>query len=125
MESLEKLLLEDLMELRKMPHIYLGKKSLRDLESYIRGANIMYDKIVEEHNSFLRDFEYFVRREVGGGGANSAYGMISNNASSDEEAFDTYFELLDEYLTLSEDERKNLFSQWLKENFPSSEESAD
>ena len=120
--SFSNLLLELLLELKEMPTMYLGEKSLKHLRHFVCGAVLFNQKISNQYEEFLPGFELFVKIKYNTTETRDVYGVIIINTSSDEEALDRYFELLDEFLALSEDNRKDLFAKWMEERFPPCEE---
>ena len=121
MKSLENLLLEFLTELRKKPEIYLGEKSLRNLQHFIDGSVFIYSRMVGRHNEFLPGFQPFIQKKYNGGDANSVYGIIIDHVSPDK-GLDTYFELLDEFLALSQEEQDKYIPKYIKEQMKASDQ---
>ena len=115
-----------LPKIRQLPGLYLGKKSLEALMHYWRGYAFGIEVKTWEHSSgrnffenyddavsakvnripynqhFMYGFDQFIQsRYKVSLGSLSAATFILQESSSDEEAFDTFFELLDEFFNQS------------------------
>lgn len=89
-----------LEEIRKRPGLYLGKKSLYLLKAYINGYTYGINEYNEEktYNYFL-DFQSYVENRLSI--SKTPYGwdrIINSLCESEEEAFDKFFELYDEFM---------------------------
>jgi len=98
---------EILMGIRKRPKMYLGKKSLRNLHMFMEGYKVsMYRKPC----TFIHDegFMEFIHEKYNDYVTLHYFQVIERHSNSEEEAFDKYFELLDEFT-----ERKNSDSNFI------------
>ena len=111
--------------IRKRPKVYLGEKSLSRLSCFINGATYMWREITEYSADFISKFDRFVHQKYNDNTTKRFEGIIQSYSKNDEEAFDTYFELLNEYLALSEEEQNKYIPQYIKEQMQSSEKSAN
>lgn len=111
---MNKELIELLNEYKERPVLLFGKKALKPLMNSVYGyIHCMYkrDKVYPE---FLLGFQTFIERE---------YGLLENTISypnrnwldimeffeyTEELAFDAFYKKMEEYLKLSEQERKDL-----------------
>jgi hypothetical protein len=90
--------------------MYLGKKSLELLQIFLAGyshaiTEINYRNGFEAcHKSY--DFQQFIMTRYNIYSYYNAYGIIRLQCSSDEEAFDMFFKLLDEFLATCDDNLK-------------------
>ena len=122
MKSFTNGLLELLMEMKEKPWIYLGEKSLKNLQHFIHGATFTHHKVSGVYEIFLPNFQHFIRKKYDGGGSNNEFGIILENTTSDEEALDTYFKLLDEFLALSQEEQDKYIPKYIKEQMKASDQ---
>jgi len=111
-----------LEKIREMPGLYLGKKSLEalfyfwngyswgsDVEAWERMTNLNFFDNYEEavrcmsirHSSTdWSEFNKYVHTHYNQNvGAMGATMLILENSNSDEDAFDTFFELLDDFMS--------------------------
>jgi len=111
-----------LKKIREMPGLWLGEKSLKRLTSHMQGYELGVTIGKWEESTGLNFFEHFDETTRLGNISSSDYfftfefnkfvhlhygqimqslsgaSLISQNSNSEEEAFDKYFELLDEFL---------------------------
>ena len=87
-----------LMDIRKRPGVYLGQKSLTLLHSFLGGYII---RLAEEGYTDvdLSDFQNYIANRFNIQSAHSWAHIIRFYSASETEAFDRFYELLDEYLS--------------------------
>lgn len=117
-----------LQKLRKRPGLYLGETSLTALGHFLNGytfrlaieiwmkktgldVTINYDLFIRSPNaydadtdrfSFLSDFDSFIHNYYQDNTTNDWVKIISENSSSQIEAFDKFYELFDSYMDKKE-----------------------
>ena len=99
-------LYELLQKIKENPRLYLGKKSLERLHSFLNGyAVCLYDRCGELHPSelcpslwFFTGFQEYVQKKYRITSSQSWDKIIDFHSSSDEEAFYKFFDLLDKFL---------------------------
>ena len=89
-----------LNKVRQRPNIYLGRPSLERLSAFIDGGICLYQEITGIYLEFAPGFDDFVHEQYKIYTAHSAASLITFFSDNDEQAFYTFFELLDQYLTL-------------------------
>ena len=89
-----KKLLEDM---RKRPGVYFGKKSLDRLATFLSGYRCCVLERDGEAPSDLPGFQEFVAERYNIQSAHHWSDIIQFYCSTEEEAFDTFFELIDEF----------------------------
>ena len=92
---------EILLKIKERPSLYLGKKSLTLLHVFLGGYDTCYyDYFEKTAKTSFDGFEEFIRAKYN---ASKSYfnwaGNILNNTKTEEEAFDKFFELYDEFLS--------------------------
>ena len=89
-------------KIRVMPGMYLGKRSLVALNHFMGGYSAKEYEIGSDSRIpvvDLRDFEGYIESLYGlNATTKDAFTLIAENTKSDEEAFQRFFELLDDYL---------------------------
>ena len=87
-------------QLRTVPGMYLGKKSISRLYVFITGYVYAQFEFNDRYQtSFFDEFTSFVRKNHNNSGSKSWITLILEAASGDEEkAVDIFYELLDEFL---------------------------
>ena len=130
-----------LQKIRERPGLFMGKKSLEALTHFWSGYDYrgwvenwekttgrgFFENYEEAQRSstgcepreqhFMYGFEAFVHEYYDCMiTTNNAMGLILEKSNSDEEAFDKFFELLDEFLTLT-DEQKNKIMENAQKRF--------
>ena len=89
-----------LSSIKQMPGIFIGTKNLLFLEHFIHGydfAMICHD-IKDMHNIMPEGFEEYIEAKYRSNTTKNLFMIITENSENDSDAFDTFFELLDEYL---------------------------
>ena len=96
-----------LMDIRKRPGVYLGQKSLTLLHSFLGGYIV---RLAEEGYTDvdLNDFQNYIANRFNIQSAHSWAHIIRFYSGSEAEAFDRFYELLDEYLSENSEEIKVL-----------------
>ncbi len=88
-----------LYRMKQMPGAFFGNKNLGRLSmsiaGYVEGINECERKY---HWDFQRQFQEFIDDKYPHNGAYGWADIIAQNSASDEEAFDNFYELLDEFL---------------------------
>ena len=93
--------LEMLMEIRKKPGMYLGICTLDRLDAYIAGYNTCLREFgVDTNWKLFEDFYIFVRDKYKVMKSLNTYSIVESMYEDKREAFEKYFELLDEFLEL-------------------------
>jgi hypothetical protein len=96
-------LYELLKKIKDKPGLYLGKKSLERLHSFLSGYVVcLYDRCNEPCPVLLSGFQEYVQKKYNIASTHSCERIIDFYSTSDEEAFDKYFDLLDEFLKTSD-----------------------
>lgn len=97
-------LLEILEEIKKRPQLYLGRKSLELLNAFISGFYVCQCRYQNRHLNiteyYLSGFQTFIEQKYNLDTTHSWSSLIRFFCSSDEEAFDKFYVLLNEYLLL-------------------------
>lgn len=89
-----------LSSIKQKPSMYIGSKNLRFLEHYIHG----YDSamtclgIKGSHNIMPEGFEEYIETKYRSNTTKNLFMIIAENSDNESKVFDTFFELLDEYL---------------------------
>lgn len=87
-----------LKEMRERPGMYLGKKSLTLLEPYINGYLDGQTKIKGDYEHSFSNFGEYVRRHFDIHSNHGWLKIINFYSSSDEDAVDLFYKLLDKFL---------------------------
>lgn len=88
---------EILEQMKKRPAMYLGKKSIILLEAFINGY---LDREKEIDNNYIPSFSYFanyVKEYYDNQISNSWAKIILFYSADDEEAFDIFYNILDDF----------------------------
>ncbi len=95
---MQKKIYDLLMDIRKRPGVYLGQKSLTLLHSFLGGYIV---RLAEEGYTdvYLRGFQNYISNRFNIQSAHSWAHIIRFYSASEAEAFDRFYELLDEYLS--------------------------
>lgn len=93
-------LYEVLKNVRECPKLYLGRKSLELLNAFISGYIVCQNKLSKNSADYLSGFQEFIEKKYGLETTHSWSSLIRFFASSDEEAFDEFYILLDKYLQM-------------------------
>lgn len=89
-------LIELLKNIKKRPGIYLGRKSLLFLQHFFYGyQNCLYD--LEGEFYHLTGFQEYIEDIYDIHGFNNWASIIQLNCTTDEEAFDKFYQHLDEF----------------------------
>ena len=103
------ILYEKLKKIKIKPEMYLGKKSLTLLKVYIDGY---IDRQFEINNTYATSkfwhFSEYVQKYYKIKFNRNWEKIINFFTTNDEEAFDKFFELLDEYLKTEETKQNNI-----------------
>ncbi len=91
-----------LSSIRKSYHLYIGTGDLIALKHFIDGyitcmnntGDVKNPELYEEFCAFVENHYHF------DSSSSSIYGKIEHNANSSKEAFSTFFDLLDEFISL-------------------------
>jgi hypothetical protein len=90
---------ELMQKIKERPNLYLGKKSLECLHSFVNGYIFcLYNQSGELCPDFLTDFQEYVQIIYSITSTQSWDRIISFYSTSDEEAFYKFFDLLDKFL---------------------------
>ena len=85
--------------IRKKPGLYLGKKSLHLLRAYMNGYLLgKAESIGDGESDIFLDFQKYIEDKFSM--SQTPYGwveIISSSCSSDEESFDEFFKLYDDF----------------------------
>lgn len=96
-------LYNQLQQIRQNPIIHLGQKSLQLLKAYIDGYVQYHVEISDESKCFfLPKFQEYVQQHYNISKTHSWVPLITFYSSSDANAFDNFYELLDEFFSESE-----------------------
>ena len=100
MNKYEKKFYETLEKLRKKPGLFIGKKDIKRLRDLISGYccaiyDISKDDIADDGLSFR--FQRFIEEKTGISHPSMHWSKIISIGRTNEEAFDEFFRLLDEY----------------------------
>lgn len=91
-------LIEILQDIKVRPEIYLGKKSLELLKAFITGFMICQNKLIHSSpDAIFLGFQKYVEQKYGLETTHGWHSIIRFFTSSDEEAFDEFFLLFDNY----------------------------
>ena len=99
-----------LQKIRKRPRIYLGEPSITALRHFIYGYGCCFrlNKICVD-NTCLDGFQEYVQKYYNTRLTKDWAGLILDHSANEKEAFEKFFELLDEHLT-SDSNTKNSLS---------------
>lgn len=100
MNNFEDLLL---VKIRKLPALYIGKKSLERLRAFISGYSMCLYEIYGSEPDLLNGFNEYVAEYYHICVDRDWSSIIPFFSNTEEEAFDKFYELLDEFLK----EKKN------------------
>ena len=89
-----------LFEIKEKPGAYIGRKSLTYLFFYILGYHDREYDIGKSVPRLLPGFQEFIQERYKITSCHDWASIILFYSSSEEEAFDRFFELLDEYWTM-------------------------
>ncbi|OMF02653.1 hypothetical protein BK127_37060 [Paenibacillus sp. FSL H7-0331] len=79
--------------------MYLGRPSVFLLQAYMNGYVDYYNEVNEEQNYFfLPQFQEYIQKRFKIESTHSWAQIISFYSSSDEEAFNAFYRLLDEFI---------------------------
>jgi hypothetical protein len=88
----------DMLEtIRKRPAFYLPERSLIQLSVFIGAYMAGLGRVGFKLKDDLREFNNWVAQKLGYSNSTSGYRMILDKSGSDREAFDKFFEFLDEF----------------------------
>ena len=89
-----------LYKIKKVPGMYLGKKSLMYLYFYIQGYCMRKGEETNEHHAILPGFNKFIHERYGINSTHSWADIITFFEGTDEEAFDEFYVLLEKFLNI-------------------------
>lgn len=95
------IIFELLQEIRKRPNLYLGKASLELLDAFIGGCSFYCYKANGYYPDFFSGFQKFVQKRYKIQTTQGWWSIIRFFSYTDEEAFNKFFDLLDEFLMTS------------------------
>lgn len=82
------------------PEIHLGKKSLYLLQSFLHGYIEYHNEITGESNYFfLPEFQEYVQKRLNFNTTHSWASIITFYSGSDEDAFEYFYKLIDEFFS--------------------------
>lgn len=84
-----------------IPGVHMGSKSLVYLEHYIHGYdNAMFFHGIKQQSIIPAGMQEFIEKKYGifNQTSKNYFGIIIDHSIDEKQAFDTFFELLDEYL---------------------------
>ena len=85
-----------LLQIKNRPGLFLGNISIFTLKAFLDGYR---HGVGENENSHVLDeFQTFIAQKYTGSSAVAWDGLIRLHCSSDRQAFDKFFELMDEFL---------------------------
>lgn len=87
-----------LKEIQKNPYIYVGKLSLERLYAFISGYQYSERERDPEYRSCLDGFNEFVSEHYGLHTDHNWANMIEFFSTSEQEAFNTFYTLLEEFI---------------------------
>jgi hypothetical protein len=106
MNNPDALLTEAIRRIRERPQMFLVKGSLIELDAFLRGFCLGLDmgRPVEEfpHCSQLRDFQRWLNIRTPGHIHKSWQDLLLTMVANDEEAFERFFVLWEEFLSTQE-----------------------
>lgn len=115
-----------LFAIKKNPVVFLGKKSLERLKAFWDGYTLhMIYKNDESNKYFAVNFQKFVENKHSYSGSYYSWSsIIIQNSSNDEDAFDNFYKLLDEFLVengkipFSDERAKDIyvFPYWMNQS---------
>ncbi|WP_130605425.1 hypothetical protein [Cohnella abietis] len=86
--------------IRHLPEIHLGKKSLHLLQAFLHGYIEYHNEITGESNYFfLPEFQKYVEQRFNINTTHSWASLITFYSSSDEDAFNNFYKILDEFFS--------------------------
>ena len=91
-------LYKSLMEIRKLPELYIGKKSLDRLYAYINGFLDCQQRLGYDYHSCLDGFQEFIKEKYNLGTDHDWASLISFFCTTDEAAMRTFWNFFDEFM---------------------------
>ncbi|WP_139996541.1 hypothetical protein [Paenibacillus paridis] len=92
------ILYKKIQQMRQRPGMYIGKKSLLLLHAYLNGYIAYHNEINKEPNCFfLAEFQEYIQRRFNLYTTHSWADIIISFSLNDEEAFDRFYQLLDDF----------------------------
>ncbi|MFB9275597.1 hypothetical protein [Cohnella cellulosilytica] len=93
-----------IQQIRQNPIIHLGKRSLHLLKAYLDGYIEYHNEISDKPDYFfLPKFQEFVQERYNISTTHNWVSLISFYSSSEENAFDNFYKLLDEFFSENAD----------------------
>ena len=92
---------------RARPFHFLGKLSLERLSAFMSGASCLYYQMTGESTTYAPGFDKFVHEKYHMNTTHNATSIIDFFSASEEEAFYTFFDLLDEFLAMNSSDKKS------------------
>lgn len=87
-------------KIKKKPEVFLGKKSLHLLRAYLDGYIDYHNEKNNEFNRFfLPKFQDYVEQRYNISKSHSWVSLITFYSNSEEEAFDNFYLILDEFFS--------------------------
>ncbi|MEK8130471.1 hypothetical protein WMW72_21415 [Paenibacillus filicis] len=92
------ILYKKIQEVKQRPGMYIGKKSLHLLQAYLNGYIAYHNEVNKEPNYFfLSEFQGYIQRRYNINTTHSWAELITFFSSNDNDAFDRFYELLDDF----------------------------
>lgn len=92
------LTIEDaILRIRENPIKYIGKKSMKRLDLFILGYTLCQTEKEDIHQDFVGEFQNFIEKKYTIMESKRFSKIIQSYSTSDECAFDNFYELLDEF----------------------------
>ena len=90
--------LDLLQKIREQPGLYLGTKNLMYLHHFYGGYVFKTGEIILDYRYSLHGFDEYVHQYYNDISTNNWAGLIVERSSSQGEAFDKFYDLLDSFL---------------------------
>lgn len=106
--------LELIFKIKKEPKVFINQKSLRSFDNFIGG----YDYCAYENNIYdcncWHGFQEYVEKKYNSHTTHGWAQLIDFYSDSDEEAFDNFFKIFEEFLKMPQKPFKNYFNEEIK-----------
>jgi hypothetical protein len=94
------ILYNKIQQMKKRPGMYIGKPSLSLLQAYLNGYVAYHNEVnVEQNYFFLPQFQEYIQKRFKIESTHSWAEIITFYSSSDDAAFDSFYQLLDDFVS--------------------------
>jgi len=98
------ILYKKIQQMKQRPGMYIGKKSLHLLQAYLNGYIAYHNEVNDKPNYFfLPEFQEYVQQRYNIHTTHSWASLITFFSCNDNDAFDKFYELLDDFFARNMD----------------------